>query len=243
MDLFTFDNLVALLTLTSLEVVLGIDNVIFIAILAGRLPESQRDFARKLGLAVAVISRVSLLFAISWVVKLVDPLFTLYEHEVSGKDLILLGGGLFLMFKATKEIHHKVTGDHHAEQAGGKQATLSSMLAQVIVIDVVFSLDSVITAVGMVQDIRVMIAAVLASVAIMLAFSGPVVRFVDKHPSIKLLALSFLLMIGVLLIAEGFHKHFDKGYVYFAMAFSLAIELLSMRAEANADRLAARSDD
>lgn len=234
--LLTTENLVALLTLTSLEIVLGIDNVIFIAILAGKLPEKQRDFARKLGLGLAVISRIALLLGIGWVMRLKQPLFTLLHHEFTGKDLVLLFGGLFLLGKATYEIHHKVEAHHVREQANRAPASLFWMLMQVLAIDVVFSLDSVITAVGMVKSVPIMIAAILISVAIMLVFSGAVVRFVDQHPGIKLLALSFLLLIGVLLVAESFHHPIPKGYIYFAMAFSLGIELLQMRADHNARR-------
>ena len=235
-DLLTTENLIAFLTLTSLEIVLGIDNVIFIAILAGKLPEKQRDFARQLGISLAVITRVLLLFAIGWVMRLKEPWFTLFEHSFSGKDLVLLFGGTFLIAKATYEVHHKVAGDHNPQNVKTAPASLGWMLAQVLMIDLVFSLDSVITAVGMSNNIPVMVAAILTSVAVMLAFSGPVVRFVDKHPAIKLLALAFLLLIGVLLVAEGFHQKIDKGYIYFAMAFSLGIELLQMRAEHNQRR-------
>jgi predicted tellurium resistance membrane protein TerC len=235
-DLLTTQNLIALITLTSLEIVLGIDNIIFIAILAARLPEKQRDFARQVGLGLAVISRIGLLLGLGLVMRLKDPLFTLLDHEFTGKDLVLLVGGLFLIAKSTYEIHHKVEAHHVQEQLGRAPASLVWMLLQVVAIDVVFSLDSVITAVGMSQSIPIMIAAILISVAIMLAFSGAVVRFVDRHPGIKLLALSFLLLIGVLLVAESFHHPIPKGYIYFAMAFSLGIELLQMRAEQNERR-------
>ncbi|MBI1346763.1 TerC family protein [bacterium] len=235
-ELLTTENLIAFFTLTSLEIVLGIDNVIFIAILAGKLPEKQRDLARQLGLGLAVLSRIGLLFAIGWVMKLKEPWFTLMHHEFSGKDLVLIVGGSFLIGKATWEMHHKVRGIQHGESHSTGASSLGGMLAQVLLIDVVFSLDSVITAVGMSNNIPIMVAAILASVAIMLLFSGPVVRFVDAHPAIKLLALAFLLLIGVLLVAEGFHQKIDKGYIYFAMAFSLGIELLQMRMEKNQQR-------
>lgn len=241
-EIFTTENLIAFITLTSLEIVLGIDNIIFIAILAGRLPEQQRDLARRLGLAVAVVSRIALLFSISWVMRLKETLFTFLEHPFTGKDVVLVFGGMFLIAKATLEIHHKVEHATHADAKSAKTATLGWMLLQVLAIDVVFSLDSVITAVGMVKNIPVMIAAVLASVSVMLAASGPVVRFVDAHPAIKLLALSFLLLIGVLLVAEGFGRHIDKGYIYFAMAFSLGVELLNLRAEHNVRKLTAVDD-
>lgn len=241
-ELLTTENLIAFFTLTSLEIVLGIDNVIFIAILAGKLPEKQRDFARQLGLGLAVISRISLLFAIGWVMKLKEPWFSLMHHEFSGKDLVLILGGSFLIGKATWEMHHKVRGLQHGEAHGSGANSLGAMLAQVLLIDVVFSLDSVITAVGMSNNIAIMVAAILVSVAIMLVFSGAVVRFVDHHPAIKLLALAFLLLIGVLLVAEGFHQKIDKGYIYFAMAFSLGIELLQMRMEKNSQHGPAADD-
>lgn len=228
-SLMTVESLVALLTLASLEIVLGIDNIIFIAILAGRLPEQQRERARKLGIQVAVVSRILLLLSISWVMRLTHPLFEYGGREFTGKDLILVGGGTFLMMKATIEIHHKVEGVPEKETATKVAATLRGVLLQVFMIDVVFSLDSVITAVGMTPHVPIMIAAVLVSTGAMLVFSKPVVDFVEKHPAVKILALSFLLMIGALLVAEGFGKHIGKSYVYFAMAFSLGIELLQMR--------------
>ncbi|MCX7407189.1 MAG: TerC family protein [Planctomycetota bacterium] len=233
-ELLTVPNLIALLTLTALEIVLGIDNIIFIAIQAGNLPVEQRDRARRLGLLLAVVSRVLLLFTIGWVVQLKQPMGTLLGHEFTWKDLVVLAGGLFLIRQATVEIHHKVEG-HHAEDGHGspRVSTLNAMLVQVTIMDVVFSLDSVITAVGMCKEVPIMIAAVLISVGVMLVFSGSIVRFVDQNPAIKLLALSFLLLIGVLLVAEGFHQEIDKGYIYFAMAFSLGIELMQMRSRHN----------
>lgn len=228
-DLFTPENLIALLTLTSLEIVLGIDNIVFIAILAGKLPIEQRDKARQLGILLAVVSRLCLLFSITFVMKLTQPVLTLGELGISGKDLILVFGGLFLLFKATYEIHHKVASAHEADhESPRKRVTLGFVLFQVVMIDVVFSLDSVITAVGLTQHLPIMVAAVLASVAIMLALSGAIVRFIDAHPAIKILALAFLIMIGALLVAEGFHQKISKGYVYFAMAFSIAVEILQM---------------
>jgi predicted tellurium resistance membrane protein TerC len=235
-DLFTTENLIAFLTLTSLEIVLGIDNIIFIAILAGKLPEHQRDKARQVGLMFAVVSRVLLLLGIGVVMSLKNPLFTVWGHTVSVKDLVLLGGGLFLLGKSTYEIHHKVEGSHGDSTAPRAPASFAAMIAQVVAIDVVFSLDSVITAVAMSNNIPIMIAAVISAVGVMLVFSGPVVRFVDKHPAVKLLALSFLLLIGVLLVAEGLHHPFDKRFIYFAMAFSLGVELLQMRTEHNVAR-------
>ncbi|HET6422048.1 MAG TPA: TerC family protein [Planctomycetaceae bacterium] len=224
------------MTLTSLEIVLGIDNIIFIAILAGKLPEAQRDKARQTGLLFAVISRVLLLLGIGIVMRLKEPVFHILGHGVSWKDLVLLLGGLFLLGKSTYEIHHKVEGVHGPSDTPRAPASFVSMIVQVILIDIVFSLDSVITAVAMSNNIPIMIAAVITAVGVMLVFSGPVVRFVDRHPAIKLLALSFLLLIGVLLVAEGLHQAFDKRFIYFAMAFSLGVELLQMRTEHNAAR-------
>lgn len=238
-ELLTVENLWAFLTLTSLEIVLGIDNVIFIAILAAKLEPSQRDRGRQFGLMIAVVSRILLLLALGWVLQLKKPLFTFLETEYTGKDLVLIFGGLFLIFKATYEIHHKVN-PHRESATGGPRApaSLSVMLAQVAIIDIVFSLDSVITAVGMVKHIAIMVAAILVAVGVMLAFSGYIVAFIERHPAIKILALSFLLLIGVLLVAEGFEQHVDKNYVYFAMAFSLMVELLEMRADKKAAEFA-----
>ncbi|WP_231618958.1 TerC family protein [Nonomuraea sp. SBT364] len=215
-------------TLVALEIVLGIDNIIFISILAGKLPPEQRDRARVLGLAAALISRLLLLLALSWVVRLTEPLFTVLGQEISGRDLILLLGGLFLLGKSVTEIHHTMD----VSEKDGKKAvaaSFASVIAQIMVLDIVFSLDSVITAVGMVDEIGVMIAAVVVSVLVMLFASGPISRFVDTHPSIKMLALAFLVLIGVVLIAEGLEQHIPKGYIYFAMAFSIIVELLNIR--------------
>lgn len=233
-EILTTENLIAFLTLASLEIVLGIDNIIFIAILASRMEEKQRDRARRFGLMIAVISRILLLLCIGWVMHLKTELFTVLGHAFSGKDLVLLIGGIFLIGKSTMEIHKKVEGEHESLNSGGPKLSMPVMLAEVAAIDMVFSLDSVITAVGMSKSIPVMIAAILASVAVMLLYSGAVVRFVDRYPAIKLLALSFLLLIGVLLVAESFHQEIDKTYIYFAMAFSLSIELLQIRAHRNA---------
>ncbi|WP_425564080.1 TerC family protein [Nonomuraea longicatena] len=212
----------------ALEIVLGIDNIIFISILAGKLPEHQRDRARVLGLAAALISRLLLLFALSWVVGLKEPIFEVLGHAFSGRDLILLGGGLFLLAKATIEIGHSMELKS-ADQKQRKAASFASVIVQIMILDIVFSLDSVITAVGMVDELPVMIAAVIVSVIVMLVASGPISRFVEKHPSIKMLALAFLVLIGVVLVADGFGQHVSKGYIYFAMAFSLIVELLNIR--------------
>ena len=219
---------VALLTLTALELVLGIDNIIFISILAGRLPEEQRERARKLGLGLAMLMRIGLLFAISWVTGLTRDLFQMLGQGISGRDLILLLGGAFLVAKSTTEIHHKLEGQ--AEESHQlRPASFGSVLVQIMLLDVVFSLDSVITAVGMVEWIEVMVAAVILSVGLMLVFSGAVNAFVHKHPTIKMLALSFLLLIGVTLIADGLGQHISKPTIYFAMAFSLGVELLNLK--------------
>jgi predicted tellurium resistance membrane protein TerC len=219
---------IALLTLTALEIVLGIDNVVFISILAGKLPKEQQDRARRLGLGLAMFIRIALLFSIAWIIRLTAPLFTVLGEEISGRDIILIVGGLFLIAKSTHEIHQKLEGDegHVSERVA---ASFSRVIVQILLLDIVFSLDSVITAVGMVQQIPVMIAAVVIAVGFMFIFSGPISRFVDRHPTVKMLALSFLLMIGVTLIAEGFDLHIPKGYIYFAMGFSVFVEGLNLR--------------
>jgi predicted tellurium resistance membrane protein TerC len=233
MEYFSWEAMIALLTLTSLEVVLGIDNVIFIAILAGKLPESQRDYARNMGLALAVASRAMLVLGIGLVMQLNQPLFSIFGTSFSGKDLILILGGLFLLGKTTHEIHRKIEHAQHADATGLAVTTLQAVLIQVLIVDVVFSLDSVITAVGMTEGISnpipIMIAAIVISVAVMLVFSKAIVGFIERHPALKVLALSFLLLIGTLLVAEGFHQKIPKGYVYFAMAFCLGVEILQMR--------------
>lgn len=220
---------IALLTLTLMEVVLGIDNIVFISILVDKLPERQRPRARILGLGFAMVTRILLLLSITWVMQLKYPLFAVSDHEISGKDLILILGGLFLLFKSTTEIHHKVEGLAEKENAVAGRAALGAILVQIAILDIVFSLDSVITAVGMVDDIMVMVIAVMISVGFMMVFAGSVSDFISRHPTVKMLALSFLLLIGTTLIAEGFHVHFQKGYVYFAMAFSIFVEMLNIR--------------
>jgi predicted tellurium resistance membrane protein TerC len=218
-----------LLTLTALEIVLGIDNVIFISILAGKLPPEQSEKARKLGLLLAMVARVALLFSISWLSRLTAPLFEVAGQEISGRDLVLIVGGLFLLAKSTYEIHDKLEGGHGHEMKR-VAPSLASVLVQIMLLDIVFSLDSVITAVGMVEQLSVMVIAVVVAVGFMLVFSGAISRFVNDHPTIKILALSFLILIGVLLVAEGFGQHIPKGYVYFAMAFSVGVEMLNLRA-------------
>jgi predicted tellurium resistance membrane protein TerC len=219
---------IALATLTLLETVLGIDNIVFISILAGKLPLAQQDRARKVGLGLAMGMRILLLMSIAWIVKLTAPLFTVLSHEISGRDLILVGGGLFLIAKSTHEIHVKLEGVEGARSAR-VAASFSSVIVQIALLDIVFSLDSVITAVGMAKDIGVMITAVVIAVLIMMAFAGSISRFVDQHPTVKILALSFLLLIGTSLIAEGLEFHIPKGYIYFAMGFSIAVEMINLR--------------
>jgi predicted tellurium resistance membrane protein TerC len=230
-SLFTLQNGIALLTLTTLEIVLGIDNIVFIAIIAGRLQREQRNKARLVGLSLAIVTRLMLLFTLSFLASLTSPIFQLLDHPLSGRDLILIVGGVFLIYKATKEIHEKVVG-HESELdiKPGKAITFRSVIVQILIIDIIFSLDSVITAVGMTDNLPVMCAAVIAAVVVMLVFSGAIVEFIDANPSVKMLAVSFLLMIGLVLVADGFGQHIQKGYVYFAMGFSLFVEMLNLRA-------------
>ncbi|MGH9163228.1 MAG: TerC family protein [Vicinamibacteraceae bacterium] len=233
-------SFITLITLVTLEIVLGIDNIIFIAILAGRLPAAEQPRARRLGIGMAVVSRVLLLLGISWVMTLTRPLFTLAGYSLSGKQLILIGGGLFLIGKSTYEIHDKLEGgEQHAANARGASA-LAGVVFQIMLIDIVFSLDSVITAVGMTTHVPLMVIAVLVAAGVMLAFAGPVSDFVHRHPTIKMLALAFLLLIGMMLVVEGFGQHVSKGYIYFAMAFSLLVELLNMRWRAKAKPVSLR---
>ena len=221
---------VALVTLVAMEIVLGIDNLIFISILSNKLPEADRSRARRLGIGAALIMRLVLLATVSYIAQLTAPVFTLFGHGFSWRDLILIAGGLFLVWKATKEIHHTVDPEDHKETIVGQTATLTvgGAIFQILLLDLVFSVDSIITAVGMVDDVRIMIAAVVSSVALMMGFASPIGRFVSAHPTIKMLALSFLVVVGVVLIAEGFDHHVPKGYVYFAMAFSLGVEMLNI---------------
>ncbi|HTP70974.1 MAG TPA: TerC family protein [Burkholderiaceae bacterium] len=226
---------IALATLTALELVLGIDNVIFISILVDKLPLAQRELARRIGLGMAMFMRIGLLLLLSWIVGLVAPLFSVLGQAISGRDLILIVGGLFLIWKSTSEIHQSLEGEEgHASST--VKATFAAVIVQIMLIDIVFSFDSIITAVGMVNRIEVMVAAVVLSVALMMWFAGPIGRFVSDHPTIKMLALSFLVVIGVVLIAEGFDHHVPKGYVYFAMAFSVCVELLNIRLRKRASR-------
>ncbi len=226
--LFTPESLIALVTLTVLEIVLGIDNVIFISILSGKLPAEQQQKARTIGLSLAAITRVLLLLSITWVMRLTAPLFEVFGNEISGRDLILILGGLFLIAKSTHEIHEKLEGGGDGRSVAVK-AKFTSIIFQILVLDVVFSLDSVITAVGMANRVEIMIAAVLIAVAVMVLAARSISDFVDKHPTVKMLALSFLLLIGVTLIVEGLDQHISKGYIYFAMAFSVFVEMLNLK--------------
>jgi len=230
---------IAFATLTALELVLGIDNIIFISILVDKLPKARQEVARRLGLFMAMFMRIGLLLVLAWIVGLVEPLFTLpvFDKPISGRDLILIGGGLFLIWKSTGEIHGSLEGedDTTADGARAAKAAFASVILQIMVIDLVFSLDSIITAVGMVDDVRIMIAAVVASVGLMMLFAAAIGRFVSDHPTIKMLALSFLVVVGVVLVAEGFGHHVPKGYIYFAMAFSLGVEMINIKMRKKSD--------
>ena len=235
---------IALLTLTALEIVLGIDNIIFISILSGKLPLEQRDRARKTGLILALGTRVLLLLSIAWIARLTTPLFELPlawagvaadQRGISGRDIILIVGGLFLLAKSVHEIHHKLEGHDDPQNVTGK-ASFAAVLAQILLLDVVFSLDSVITAIGMADNVTVMILAVMIAIGFMLGFAGPISHFVEKHPTVKMLALSFLLLIGMTLVAEGFEQHIPKGYIYFAMAFAVMVEMLNLRLRKPSDQ-------
>jgi len=219
----------ALVTLTALEIVLGIDNIIFISILTGKLPDHQRPKAQKIGLALAMITRLMLLFSLTWIMRLTEPFFSILGHGVSGRDIILIAGGLFLLAKSTMEIHDNLEGEEHLASEGKAGASFKSIVIQIMFLDIIFSLDSVITAVGMASQLAVMATAVVLAVGVMMFFAGAVSSFVERHPTIKVLALSFLLLIGVSLIADGLSFHIPKGYIYFAMAFSVFVEMINLR--------------
>ena len=228
----------AFATLTALEIVLGIDNIIFISILVGRLPAEQRARGRTFGLALAMVTRILLLLSITWVMGLQAELLRIAERGISGRDLILIGGGLFLLAKSTIEIHNNLEGEEHGHDAGKGRAKFLNIILQIAIIDIVFSLDSVITAVGLVDHVEVMIAAVIVAVLVMMFMAAPISNFVDRHPTIKMLALSFLILIGMALVGEGFGFHVPKGYIYFAMAFSVAVEMLNIRVRKAAHKVA-----
>jgi len=227
--LWTLENLIALITLAGLEIVLGIDNIVFVVVVTNKLPQAVRDTARRLGIGLAMITRIVLLLAISAIMGLTAPLFTLFGHVVSGRDVVLLAGGLFLLAKATHEIHDKLEGPPTGEGSARAVHSYAGAIFQIVLLDMVFSLDSVITAVGMAQHLTVMIAAIVIAVGVMLLFAGPVSKFVSDHPTVQMLAFSFLLLVGIFLMAEGMHKHIDRGYIYFAMAFSLFVEFMNLK--------------
>lgn len=244
MELLTNPSLwAAFAMLTVMEIVLGIDNIIFVSILAGKLPANQQASARRLGLLGAMLTRIALLFSLSWIMSLTQPFFTVpvWEHAVSGRDLILIFGGLFLLYKSVKEIHERTEGSEHSQETGGK-ASFAATITQIMMLDIVFSLDSVITAVGMVNNLTVMVLAIVVSVGIMMVAATPVSNFITKHPSMKMLALSFLLLIGVVLVGEGIGHHIAKGYIYFAMAFSFGVEMLNIRSRIKAEKNNRRAD-
>ena len=230
MAFFSVENLIAFLTLSALEIVLGIDNIVFIAIISNALPAEVQSKARRIGLLLAMGTRILLLLGITWIMGLTAPLFSVLGHVVSGRDIVLLAGGLFLVAKSTFEIHEKVEAPHDSENAVRKVRGFAAAVTQIAILDIVFSLDSVITAVGMSGEIVVMVAAVVAAVLVMMLFADAISHFVARHPTIQMLALSFLILIGVFLVAEGLGRHIDRGYIYFAMAFSLLVEVLNMRA-------------
>jgi predicted tellurium resistance membrane protein TerC len=223
---------VALVTLTALEIVLGVDNIIFISILVGKLPRDRQQSARLIGLGLAMLMRIALLFSISWIASMSEPWFTIFAHAFSGRDFVLMGGGLFLLAKATMEIHNKLEGESHAGDARAG-ASFFAVLTQIILLDIVFSIDSVITAIGMAEHIGIMVTAVVIAVGFMMVFSGAISHFVHRHPTVKMLALAFLLLIGVALLADGFHQHIPRGYIYFAMGFSVFVEMLNLRVRAS----------
>lgn len=223
----------SLITLTALEIVLGIDNIIFLSILSSKLPPEQQVKARQIGLSLAMLIRIGLLFSITWVMQLTNPLFNLFGHGISGRDIILIGGGLFLLAKSTHEIHEKLEGEEEHHASGRKRkVSFSGIIIQILLLDIIFSLDSVITAVGMANQLSIMVLAVVIAVGFMMFFAGAINGFVQRHPTIKILALSFLILIGVMLIAEGFGQHISKGYIYFAMAFSVGVEVINIKVRA-----------
>lgn len=229
MEIFSAENLIALVTLASLEIVLGIDNIVFLSIVVQKLPKESQAKARQIGMALAMLMRIGLLLSISWVMRLTTPLFTILSHDITGRSLILIGGGLFLLAKSVYEIHDKIEGAGEHGISERPATSMRSALIQIIMLDIIFSLDSVITAVGMANEIWIMVAAVVIAMGVMMVFAKSISDFIDRHPTMKMLALSFLILIGVMLVAEGLGKHIEKGYIYFAMAFALAVEMLNIR--------------
>ena len=227
--LLSGEGLIALLTLTFLEIVLGVDNIIFISIVSNKLPKNQQARARNIGLVLAMVFRVGLLLGITWIIGFTEPLFTIFNHGVSGRDLILAAGGLFLLAKSTSEIHHKIEGEDPASESSGKKASLGATIVQIVLLDMVFSFDSILTAVGLTEEVIIMIIAVIISIGIMMIFAGAISRFINDHPTLQILALSFLILIGFMLIVEALHYEVPKGYIYFAVGFSLLVEILNMR--------------
>ncbi len=229
--ILTTEGLIAFLTLSLLEIVLGIDNIIFISILTNKLPQENQRRARFAGISLALILRIAMLFGITWIIQLTEPLFSLFEMDFTGRDLVLIAGGLFLLAKSTSEIHHKMEGPERAEEedSGKVKRGFVSIIIQIALLDIVFSFDSILTAIGMTEELGIMIMAVIVSLIVMLIFAGRIAAFIAKHPTLQVLALSFLILIGVMLIAEGFHQHISKGYIYFAVAFSLIVEIINMR--------------
>ncbi len=229
-SLFQVESLIALLTLTFLEIVLGVDNIIFISIVSNKLPEEQRARARNIGLLLALGFRIALLLGITWIISFTQPLFTVFEQSFSGRDLILLTGGIFLLFKSTMEIHHKMEGLERGDKnSGGAQATLAAAIGQIVALDIIFSFDSILTAIGLTNNITLMVIAVVIALGVMMAFSGKISSFIAKHPTLEVLALSFLILIGFMLMIEAFGHHVPKGYIYFAVFFSLIVEVLNIR--------------
>lgn len=225
------EGLIAFLTLSLLEIVLGIDNIIFISILTNKLPKENQPSARLAGISLALVFRIAMLFGITWIIQLTEPLFSLFEMEFTGRDLVLLAGGLFLLAKSTSEIHHKMEGEEPHETSPNSKVKKGfvGIIVQIALLDIVFSFDSILTAIGMTEDLTIMIMAVIVSLGVMLVFAGRIADFISKHPTLQVLALSFLILIGVMLIAEGFHQHISKGYIYFAVAFSLVVEIINLR--------------
>ncbi len=227
--IFSGEGLIALLTLTFLEIVLGVDNIIFISIVSNKLPVDQQAKARNIGLLLAMLFRIGLLLGITWIIGFTEPLFAVLGHEVSGRDLILAVGGLFLLAKSTSEIHHKIEGEDHTDDAQAKTATFTATLVQIVLLDMVFSFDSILTAVGLTEEVTIMIIAVIISIGVMMIFAGAISRFINEHPTLQILALSFLILIGFMLIVEALHYEVPKGYIYFAVGFSLLVEVLNMQ--------------